>query len=324
MRAIVQPRYGPPESVELRDMPVREPRAGEVLVRVHASSVNAADCEILRGYAIVRMAAPFRPANRIVGSDVAGVVERVAPDVTELAEGDHVMGDTSEHGYGAFAEYVAAPARAFCRIPEGLGFDEAAAVPAAAWVAVKTFRDERSSGPGRRVLINGAGGSMGTFAVQMAVARGAHVTGVDSAAKLELIRSLGAEEVIDYRQQDPVTSDVLYDLILDVFARRSVRDWQRALTPDGAYRMVGGSTWRILHGFIVGQMISRGSDQELGVLYGWPHSRRDMDEVNALLESGAMRPVIDRVYPLEEAAAALRRVEDGLALGKVVVRVAEA
>lgn len=324
MRAIVQPKYGPPESVRLQDMPAPEPKAGEVLVRVQASSVNAADCETLRGYAFVRMASPFRPANRIVGSDVAGVVERVGADVTELAEGDRVMGDTSEHGYGAFAEYVAAPEGAFCRLPHELGMEEAAAVPSAAWVAIKAMRDERFSKPGCRVLVNGAGGGMGTFAVQMASARGAHVTGVDSAAKLELVRSLGADEVIDYRARDPLTTGASYDLVLDVFARRSIREWQRILTPDGAYRMVGGSAWRVLHGFLVGRRLSQGSDQDLGMLYGWPHSRADMDEVNAFLESGAVRPVTDRSYPLEEAAAALRRVEDGLALGKVVVTIADA
>jgi NADPH:quinone reductase-like Zn-dependent oxidoreductase len=324
MRAIVQPRYGPPESVELREVPAPEPEAGEVLVRVHASSVNAADCETLHGYIFVRMASPFRPGNRIVGSDVAGTVERVGPGVTGLAEGDQVMGDTSEHGYGAFAEYVAVPADALCRLPDGLEMEAAAAVPSAAWVAIKVMRDERLSKPGCRMLVNGAGGSMGTFAVQMASARGAHVTAVDSAAKLELLRAIGADEVIDYRAQDPLATGATYDLVLDVFARRSVHEWQRVLTPGGAYRMVGGSAWRVLHGFAVGRRLSQGSDQDIGMLYGWPHTRADMEEVNALLEPGAVRPVIDRVYPLEEAAAALRRVEDGLALGKVVVRVAEA
>jgi NADPH:quinone reductase-like Zn-dependent oxidoreductase len=323
MRAIVQPKYGPPETVELRDVPRPEPKAGEVLVRVHASSVNAADCETLRGYAFVRMASPFRPANRIVGSDVAGVVERIGAGVTDLAVGDEVMADTSEHGYGAFAEYVAAPAAAFCRVPVGISLEEAAAVPSAAWVAIKGIRDRRELGPGSRVLVSGAGGGMGTFAVQMAKARGAHVTGVDSAAKRELLRSLGADEVIDYQTQDPIVGGATYDLVLDVFARRSVRDWRRILAPDGAYLMVGGSAGRVLHGFLVGQLASQTSGQHLGLPYGWPHTRQDMDEVNALIEAGDVRPVIDRRYPLEQAAAALRRVEDGLALGKVVVTVAE-
>lgn len=322
MRAIVQPRYGPVESVELRDLPAPSPKDGEVLVRVHASSVNAADCEMLRGIAMVRITAPFRPASRIPGSDVAGVVEQIGAGVTDLAVGDTVMGDTSEHGFSAFAEYVAAPATAFCRAPTNLSFEEAAAVPSAAWVAIKGVRDHRELGPDSRVLINGAGGGMGTFAVQMAAASGAHVTGVDSAAKLGLVRSLGAQDAIDYAAQDPTRTDSPYDLILDVFARRSVRDWRRALKPDGAYLMVGGSSARVLQGAL-SQLYSRTSEQKLGLLFGWPHSRQDMDDVNALIESGAVRPVIDRVYPLEDAAAALRRVEDGAMLGKVVIAVAE-
>jgi NADPH:quinone reductase-like Zn-dependent oxidoreductase len=324
VRAIVQPKYGPPESVELRDEPVPEPAAGEVLVRVSSSSVNAADCEILHGYAFVRMASPLRPASRIVGSDVAGVVEGVGPGVDELAVGDAVMGDTSGHGYSAFAEYVAAPAGAFCRVPPGLTLEEAAAVPSAAWVAIKGVRDHRELGPDSRVLVNGAGGGMGTFAVQMAAARGARVTGVDSAAKHELLHAIGADETIDYRTQDPVDLGGAYDLILDVFARRSIRDWRRILAPDGAYLMVGGSSGRILSGFLLGTLLSRNSEQKLGLLLGWPQRRRDMDDVNALIEAGSVRPVIDRRYPLEEAAAALRRVEDGQALGKVVVTIAEA
>jgi NADPH:quinone reductase-like Zn-dependent oxidoreductase len=209
-------------------------------------------------------------------------------------------------------------------VPSGLTLEEAAAVPSAAWVAIKGIRDHRELGPDSRVLVNGAGGGMGTFAVQMAAARGARVTGVDGAAKHELLRSIGADETIDYQTQDPVDLGGAYDLILDVFARRSIRDWQRILAPDGAYLMVGGSSGRILSGFLLGTLLSRNSEQKLGLLLGWPQTRRDMDDVNALIEAGSVRPVIDRRYPLEEAATALRRVEDGLALGKVVVTIAEA
>jgi NADPH:quinone reductase-like Zn-dependent oxidoreductase len=323
MKAIVQPRYGPPESVELRDVPMPEPTDGEVLVRVHASSVNAADVETLRGFALVRMAAPLRPKHLIAGSDVAGVVERVGTGVTDLQLGDEVMGDLSEHGYGAFAEFVAAPPEALCRKPAAPTFEEAAAVPSAAWVAIKGIRDVRDLGPESRVLINGAGGGMGTFAVQMAKATGAEVTGVDSSNKLDLIRELGADHVIDFGMTDVTRAGKHYDLILDVFARRSIRDFAGILTPDGAYRMVGGSTFRILQGFALGALISRSSDQDLGMLYGWPHTRQDMQDVNELIESGAIRPAIDRVYPLEEVAAALRRLDDGDVSGKVVIGIRE-
>jgi NADPH:quinone reductase-like Zn-dependent oxidoreductase len=324
MRAIVQPRYGPPESVELRDVPVPGLGEGEVLVRVRASSVNATDVEILDGMVLVRMASPLRPASRIVGSDVAGVVERVGPGVSEPKPGDEVIADLSEHGHGAFAEYVAAPATAFAPRPTNLSLEEAAAVPSAAWVAIKGVRDRRELGPSSRVLVNGAGGGMGTFAVQMAKARGAEVTGVDAGPKLEMIRSIGADHVIDYESQDVTRLGERYDLILDVQARRSVHDWRRALAPDGAYLMVGGSTGRILQGVLYGQLVSRTSDMSMGILPGWPHSRRDMEDVNALIEAGSVRPVIDRTYPLAEAAQALRYVKSGEALGKVVIRVADA
>ncbi len=324
VRAIVQPRYGPPESVELRDVPEPAPKTGEVSVRVRAASVNAADIEILGGWWMVRMASPLRPASRIVGSDVAGVVERVGPGVTAWQAGDEVMGDLSEHGYSTFAELVTAPALALAPKPSMLTFEEAAAVPAAAWVAIKGIRARPSLGPGSHVLVNGAGGGMGTFALQMAAARGARVTGVDGAAKLELIRSLGADRAIDFRVDDPTRSVERYELVLDVQAHRSVRDWQRVLTPDGTYLMVGGSGRRILQGALLGQLAARSSEQTLGILPGWPHARQDMDEVNELIVSGSVRPVVERTYPLAEAAAALRHVADGRALGKIVIAVAGA
>lgn len=221
MRAIIQPRYGGPESVELADVPKPNAGTGEVLVRVRGSSVNAADVETLDGFGLVRLASPLRPSARVAGSDIAGVVEAIGPEVTDLAPGDEVMGDTSEHGYGAFAEYAVAPAEAVSRLPDGLSLEDAGSVPSAAWVAIKAAR---MVGAGDRLLVNGAGGSMGTFLVQMAKARGAHVTGVDGADKLELMRSLGADETIDYRTTDPTLGDERYELILDVYARRPIRD----------------------------------------------------------------------------------------------------
>lgn len=322
MRAIIQRRYRGPSSVELADVPVPTPDPGEALVRVHASSVNAADVEILNGYALVRMASPFRPANRIVGSDVSGVVERVGAGVTELTPGDEVVADLSEFGYGAFAELVSAPVRAWHPKPARLTHEEAAAVPSAAWVAIKGIRDQVALGSGSEALIIGAGGGMGTFAIQMAKARGATVTGVDRAAKLELVRSTGADHVVDFQAEDVTQGDGRYDLILDIQAHRSIRDYRPLLKPGGAYCMVGGSTWRILQGVLLGHILSGPDGVRLGIMPGWPHTPRDMDDVDELIASGAVQPVVDRVYPLEEAAAALQRVADGEALGKVVVRVA--
>ena len=316
MRAIIQPRYGGPESVELADVPTPSPKDGEVLVRVRSSSVNGADVEILDGFPIVRMTSPFRPSSRIAGTDMAGVVERTGPGVTDLRIGDEVMGDLSEHGCGAFAEYAVAPVEAVCRIPSGLALEDAGAIPTSAWVAIKGTRELEA---GERVLVNGAGGSMGVFALQMAKAQGAHVTGVDSAAKLELLRSLGADEVIDYQKEDVTRSDERWDVVLDVFARRSLSDWRRILTPTGRYRMVGGSARRIFAGFVRGRMMSREGGQDLGLLFGWPHTRQDMDEVNALIENGQLRPAIGSRYPLEEAAVALRELKDGRVIGKAML-----
>ncbi len=316
MRAIIQPRYGGPESVELAEVPAPSPKDGEVLVRVHDSSVNGADVEILDGYPIIRMTSPFRPANRIAGTDIAGVVEQIGPGVTDLQIGDEVMGDLSEHGGGGFAEYAVAPVEAVCRIPSGLALEDAGAIPTAAWVAIKGAREIAAKD---RVLVNGAGGSMGIFAVQMAKARGAHVTGVDTAAKFELLRSLGADEVVDYQAVDVTRSDERWDVILDVFARRSLGEWRRILSPTGKYRMVGGSARRIFAGFVRGRMMSREGGQDLGLLFGWPQTRQDMDEVNALIENGQLRPVIGSRYPLEEAAAALRELKEGRVLGKAML-----
>jgi NADPH:quinone reductase-like Zn-dependent oxidoreductase len=191
-------------------------------------------------------------------------------------------------------------------------------------VALQGIRDHRAIAAGSRVLVNGAGGGMGTFALQMAKTRDAHVTAVDSAAKLELLRSLGADEVIDYRQEDYSLRHERFDLILDIQAQRSVRDSRRALAPDGVYRMVGGSTRRILEAATLGVLISRTSPQSVGLLLGWPNRRRDMDEVSQLLGSGAIHPIIDRTYPLSQAAAALRYVADGRARGKVVIDITTA
>jgi NADPH:quinone reductase-like Zn-dependent oxidoreductase len=324
MKAIVQRRYGPPESIELADLPVPGIGDDEVLVRVHASSVNAADVEYLRGMALVRLGAPFRPRHRVIGSDVAGVVEAVGTRVTSHKVGDEVYADLSEHGFGAFAEYVAVPAEALTHMPTGLSFRQAAAVPSAACVALQGIRGQGDIGVGSRVLINGAGGGMGTFALQMAKARGAHVTAVDSAPKAELLRSLGADEVIDYRREDYTRRRERYDLILDIQAHRSVRASRRALTPGGVYRMVGGSSRRIVEAAALGTLISRTSPQTVGLLLGWPNRRRDMEEVSELLRSGAIHPVVDRSYPLAEAAAALRYVADGHVQGKVVMDITPA
>lgn len=321
MKAVVRSHYGTPDV--LRSDDVERPTAGpdEALVRVRATSVNSADLEYLKGMSLVRMAAPFRPAHRILGSDIAGIVEAVGTNVTSRSPGDIVFADLTEHGFGAFAEYVAVPANALAPMPTGLTFEEAAAVPSAAVIALQGLR-KRQVMPGQRVLINGAGGGMGTFAVQIAKSFGAVVTAVDDGSKLELARSLGADEAIDYRTQDWTAAGQCYDLVLDVAAYRSMADVRRTLAPDGAYFMIGGSTRRLLQTALLGPIRSATSPQWIGIVAGRANRREDIDALTEMLGTGAIKPVIDRTFPLAETPAALRRLADGLVQGKAVISVA--
>lgn len=319
MKAIVRSRYCTPDGLKLRDVERPVPDEGEALVRVHASSVNSADLEYLKGMSLIRVAAPFRPADRILGSDIAGVVEAVGAGVSQVEAGDRVWADLSEHGFGAFAEYVAAPEAALAPMPDGLTFEEAAAVPSAAVIALQGVRDYRPIETGDRVLVNGAGGGMGSFAVQLAASMGAVVTGVDSADKLDLVRSLGATEAIDFRREDYTTRGQQYQLIVDVSCYRSVRDSQRALTADGAYVVVGGSTPRVLQTALLGPMLSQSSEQEMGLLMGKLNRRTDLDDLAGMLEAGTIRPAIDRHYTLAEVPDALRYLAEGSVRGKAVI-----
>jgi NADPH:quinone reductase-like Zn-dependent oxidoreductase len=318
MKAIVRSRYGTPDVLRLDDVPRPMPRADEALVRVHASSVNSADLEYLKGMSLVRMAAPFRPAHRILGSDIAGVVEEVGGDVTGVAVGDEVFADLTELGFGAFAEYATVPADALAPMPAGLSFEQAASVPSAAVIALQGLR-KRQVEPGERVLVNGAGGGMGTFAVQLAKAFGAEVTAVDRANKLELLRSIGADHVVDYEAEDYTAGEQRYDLILDVSAYRSLSDVRRALTPDGSYFVIGGSTPRVLRAALASAKPK--ARQRIGIVAGQANRREDIDELSSLLGSGSIVPLIESSYPLAETPAALRRLQAGLVNGKAVISV---
>jgi NADPH:quinone reductase-like Zn-dependent oxidoreductase len=322
MRAVIQPRYGTPATLQLAEVPTPEPGPDEALVRVHASSVNAADLEYLAGMAMVRLASPRRPGHRICGSDVAGTVERVGSEVTTLPLGTEVMADLSAEGFGAFAEYVSVRATALWPKPPSLSMQAAAAVPSAAFVAMRGIRDPVKVGPGSEVLINGAGGGMGTYALQIARARGAVVTAVDRADKLDRLRDLGAAEVIDYRQQDYTALEGRYDLILDIQAAHSVRANRRVLRPGGAYAVVGGSTARVIGAALLGPLLSRLDDRKLGLLFGYPNREEDARDVAGLIEAGSLAPMIDRVVPLDEAPAAMQAVADGEVFGKAIIAIA--
>jgi len=323
MKAVVRDKYGDPDVLRLDDIPIPTPRAGEVLVRVRAASVNAGDWRLLRADPfLVRLMVGglLRPRHRVLGVDVAGRVEVVGRDVVGVQPGDAVFGDLSEHGFGGFAEYVCVPASAFAPKPARLSFEEAAAVPVAGVTALQALRDEGQVQPGDAVLVNGASGGVGTFAVQIAQAFGATVTGVCRRGKRGLVHSIGAARVIDYTREDVTKRDERYDLILDTAAHRSPRAYRRILAPDGVYVMVGGSMLRLFQTMLLRPWVSRTSDHRLTTLMATPNPD-DLRVLVDLIEAGTVTPVIDRRFSLDEVPDAIRYVEDGRARGKVVVTV---
>lgn len=329
MLAAFRDRYGPPEVVELREVDVPEPGKGQVLVRVKAASVNRADLDGLKPRpSFVRLFYGLRaPREPSIGIDAAGVVEAVGPGVGRLKPGDEVFGDMFAGGKGSFAEFVCAKERAFQPMPPGMSFEEAATLPHSAILALQAMRhrDGRTVKAGHRVLIDGASGNVGPFAVQIAKALGAEVTGVASTAKLDLVREVGADHVIDYTQVDFTTTGERYDWIVAVDPHHGLRGARRALRPNGVYMTLGGETGEILSGMVVGPLISRFSDRWSGLMLWWkPMHAPDAETLKGLIADGKLRPVIDRRYPLRQVVQALRDVEDGRARGKVVITMEEA
>ena len=323
MKAIVRSEYGTPDVLELTD--IETPVVGDdgVLVRVHAASLNAADLDYLYGRPfLTRMGTGLRkPRNRGLGLDAAGQVEAVGKDVTHFKPGDDVFGDLTAFGYGAFAEYASAPERAWAPKPATMTFEEAATVPQAAILALQGLRGRgRRVQPGQRVLVNGASGNVGPFAVQIARAFGAEVTGVCSTGKLDLVRGLGANHVIDYTREDFTRGGRRYDWIVDVAGNHSSLECRRALRPGGVYVMVGGPTSRILGALFLGPLISMARSRKMGLMLWWkPFRQEDVAILVELFEAGKIAPVIDRRYPLGEVADALRYLEEGRARGKIVI-----
>jgi NADPH:quinone reductase-like Zn-dependent oxidoreductase len=321
MKAIVRDRYGSPDVVEMRDVPTPAVGEDDVLVRVRAASLNAADLDYLYGRPrIARLATGVRrPRNLVLGLDVAGQVEAVGSKVTAFRRGDDVYGDMTAFGYGAFAEYLAAPARAFARKPPGMTFEDAATLPQAAVLALQGLRGKLPVRAGDRVLINGASGNVGPFAVQIAKALGAHVTGVCSASKMDFVRSLGADHVLDYAREDFTRGRERYDRILDVVGRHPIVDCRRALTPRGVYVMAGGSVAHMLQAVFLGTLMRFIGRRRVGVLWWKPFKKEDVAYLEALTASGKVRPAIDRRFGLNDAADALRYLDGGHARGKVVI-----
>ena len=314
MRAFIYERYGPPETLRLAEVDKPAPQADEVLVEVLAASVNAADWHVLRGRPLFSRATLglLRPKHKVLGVDVAGRVEAVGSGVTRFQPGDEVYANLLDHGYGGFADYAAVPVDAMSSKPAKLSFEEAAAVPMAAVTALQGLGRHGELRPGQQVLINGATGGVGSFAVQLAKAAGAEVTGVTSTSNLELVRSLGADHVVDYTTTDFARSGRRYDRILDTVGNRSVPDLRRALAPGGKAAVTGFTSMRRL----VGVSLRGGKD----IAQVQAHvTTEDLELLSELIAAGRLRPRIDRRYRFAEIPAAITYLEQGHARAKVVV-----
>lgn len=340
MKAAVRHEYDPPEVVNLEEVPTPTPADNEVLVGVHAASVNLGDWELLTGdslfitvlanifgpkprYDVVspsgaaaRKGGLFKPKFKILGSDLAGQVETVGRNVTQFQPGDEVFGMGM---FGTFAEYVCVSEKAaLVPKPASMTFEQAAAIPQAAFIALQGIRDKARVQPGQKVLINGAGGGAGTFGVQIAKSYGAEVTGVDGPSKLEMLRSIGADHVIDYTQEDFTQNGQRYDVILDLAAYHTVFESRRSLTPNGIYLMAGGSGTATWQSAFLGPSISKTGNEKVLFLLA-DSNRDDLIRMVELFEAGKVVPVIDGCYPLSETGEAIRRLGEKRSKGKVII-----
>jgi NADPH:quinone reductase-like Zn-dependent oxidoreductase len=322
MKAIVFTRYGSPDVLELKDVERPNPKDDEVLISVQAASLNDWDWSALQGTPFVNrlMFGLLRPkrGRQILGSDVAGRVEAVGRNVRQFQPGDEVFGDLSG-SWGGFAEYVCAREDALARKSPGMTFEQAAAIPQAGLLALQGLRAMGQIQPGQRLLVNGAGGGVGTFAIQIARLSGVEVTGVDHQEKLDMLRSLGAAHVIDYTREDFTRSGQRYDLILDVKTSRSILDCARALSSRGVYVTVGGSTARLLQALLLGPWIAMTTGKRVRLLVLKPNE--GLADMKELFESGKVVPVIDGPYELSEVPRAFRHFGEGRHKGKVVITI---
>lgn len=324
MQAIVYTTYGSPDVLQLNDIEKPTPKDNEVLVKVHAASANPLDWHLMR-------AEPFlarlengllKPKNTKLGADIAGRVEAMGRNVTQFQPGDEVFGGITIKELGGFAEYVCAPEELLALKPAKMTFEQAAAVPIAAFTALQGLRNKGQIQPGQKVLINGASGGVGTFAVQIAKSFGTEVTGVCSTRNLDMVRSIGADHVIDYTQADFTKTGQRYDLIFDAVGNRSVSDYKRALSPNGICAVAGFTTLsRLFQVIFLGAWASRTGSKKIGLMETAKPNQKDLAFLKELLEAGKVVPVIDRRYPLREVPEAIRYLEAGHAKGKVVITV---
>jgi NADPH:quinone reductase-like Zn-dependent oxidoreductase len=322
MKAIVYPHNGPPDVLQLRELAKPEPREDQVLVKVHAASANALDYRRFEGVSPGphQGRKVLKSVNMVLGADIAGRVEAAGASVTQFHPGDEVFG-VSAGSSGGFAEYACAPEGKLALKPANLSFEAAAAVPVASMTALQGLRDKGQIRPGEKVLIHGASGGVGTFAVQIAKSFGAEVTAVCSARNLDTARSIVADHVIDYRREDFTQNGQRYDLILGVNGYHPIQDYRRALRPRGRYVAIGGSLPQILQGMLMGPVLSLFGGKRMGFMGIAKANQKDLIFVGDLVEAGEVMPVIDRIYPLREAAAAFRYLAREHATGKVVFTV---
>lgn len=319
MKAIVYTKYGTPDVLELKEIDKPVLSDDEVLIKVYAVSLNDWDYGLLQGDLINRLLnGLLKPKVKILGSDIAGRIETVGKNVVKFQSGDEVFGDLSGR-WGGFAQYVCARENALALKPASMTFEQAAAIPQAAMLAIQGLRDKGKIKSGQKLLINGAGGGVGTFAVQIAKLYGVEVTGVDSSGKLEMLRSIGFDHVIDYTQEDFTKNGQRYDLILDVKTNRSILDYVRALRPDGIYVTVGGSMVRLFQALILGPWISMISKKKIVIVALKPN--KDLAYMNDLFEAGNIKPVLDGPYKLKEVPDAFRLLGAGVHKGKVIISV---
>jgi len=318
MKAIICARYGAPEQLQLREVPTPVLKDGQVLVRVHATTVNDYDWSMVSGSPVIYRLffGLFRPRRPIPGMELAGTVELLGPNATRWRVGDAVYGDTSNGGLGTFAELVAVPENELRRIPPGLTFVEAAAIPHALELAYQAVIEVGALKNGERVLINGGGGGVGTFALQLAKQRGCAVWGVDTGPKLEAMTALGFDRVIDYKQHDFTRLGERFDLVVDARTKRSPRDLARALTPSGRYVTVGGDPSRLIM-ILFSRLLGRRNMRIVAL-----KSNKHLDDLAPLLSARTLKPVIDGPYALSEAPRLIRYFGEGKHTGKVVMEVA--
>jgi len=319
VRAIVRDEYGSPDVLRMEEVDKPVPAEGEVLVKVQAASINTADLDQLSGSP--RIARLFtgltRPRTRRLGLDMAGEVEAVGPGITRLAPGDLVWADLFTSGGGAFAEYVCGPERAFHRMPGGLSFEQAAAVPHSGLLALQGLETHDGVRPGQKILINGAGGCVGPFAIQIARSRGAEVTAVEHGAKLDMVRSLGA----DHTREDSTPQGIRYGRILDIAARRPLGGHLGALTPGGSYVRVARTMGGFFRAAIFGSVLGLASGRRMGNFAWKPNHSDDLERLGAMILSGEVSPLIDQRFPLDRLPEAMRYQQEGKARGKLLVAI---